>query len=104
MHAKYYYHCMCDACTYNTFLNLFFVFHSFIHSGYLYSAPSRNLLRCALSPATGKEKCLKKLVERRHIVPGQQAQCKREFIPSGGANNRESSTLLLNSPAGAAFN
>src|SRR6218665_2428512 len=33
--------------------------HSFIHSGYLYSAPSRNLLRGALSPATVKEKCLK---------------------------------------------
>src|SRR6218665_3910253 len=30
---------------------------SFIHSGYLYSAPSRNLLRGALSPATVTEKC-----------------------------------------------
>src|SRR6218665_2446108 len=68
--------------------------HSFIHSGYLYSAPSRNLLRGALSPATVKEKCLKKLAERRHVVLRQQAECKREFIPSGGANNRESSTLL----------
>src|SRR6218665_893473 len=37
---------------------LFSLFHSFIHSGYLYSAPSRNLLRGALSPATVKEKCL----------------------------------------------
>ena len=35
-----------------------------------------------------KEKCRKKLPERRHIVPGQQAQRKREFIPSGGANLR----------------
>src|SRR6218665_3956067 len=42
--------------------------HSFIHSGYLYSAPSRNLLRGALSPATVKEKCLKKLAERRDVV------------------------------------
>jgi len=45
--------------------------HSFIstvHSGYLYSAPSRNLLRGALSPAMVKEKCLKKLAERRHVV------------------------------------
>src|SRR6218665_690912 len=42
--------------------------HSFIHSGYFYSAPSRNLLRGALSPATVKEKCLKKLAERRHVV------------------------------------
>src|SRR6218665_216420 len=41
---------------------------SFIHSGYSYSAPSRNLLRGALSPATVKEKCLKKLAERRHVV------------------------------------
>jgi len=29
--------------------------NSFIHSGYLYSAPSSNLLRGALSPATAKE-------------------------------------------------
>src|SRR6218665_1598841 len=29
---------------------------SFIHSGYLHSAPSRNILRVALSPATAKEK------------------------------------------------
>ena len=65
---------------------------SFIHSGYLYSALSRNLLRGALSPATAKEKCLRKLAERRHVVPGQQAPCKRELIPGGGANNRESST------------
>src|SRR6218665_2567005 len=70
------------------------VCHSFIHSGYLYSAPSRNLLRGALSPATVKEKCLKKLAERGHVVLRQQTECKREFIPSGGANNRESSTLL----------
>src|SRR6218665_2370928 len=66
----------------------------FIHSGYLYSAHSRNLLRGALSPATAKEKCLKKLAERRHVVPRKQVQCKRELIPSGGANNRESSTLF----------
>src|SRR6218665_869596 len=55
-----------------------------IHNGYLYSAPSRNILRGALSPATAKDKCLKKLAERRHIVPGQQAQRRREFIPSWG--------------------
>src|SRR6218665_3654455 len=55
-------------------------FWAIIHSfrGYLYSAPSRNLLRGALSPATAKEKCHKKLAERRHAVLGQQAQCKRE--------------------------
>ena len=52
----------------------------FIHSGYLYSAPSRNLLRGALSPAMAKEKCLKKLAEGRHIVPEEQAQRKRELI------------------------
>jgi len=44
------------------------VSNSFIHSGYLYSAHSRNLLRGALSPVTVKEKCLKKLAERRHVV------------------------------------
>ena len=42
--------------------------HSFIHSEYLYSAPSRNLLRGILSPAMAKEKRLKKLAERRHVV------------------------------------
>src|SRR6218665_3001003 len=42
--------------------------HSFIHSGYLYSAPSRTLLRGDLSPATVKEKCLKKIADRRQIV------------------------------------
>src|SRR6218665_1826740 len=67
---------------------------SFIHSGYLYTALSRNLLRGALSPATAKEKCLKKLAEGRHIVPGQHAQRKRKFFPSGGANHREISTLF----------
>src|SRR6218665_361941 len=54
---------------------------SFIHSGYLYSATKINLLRAALSPATAKEKCLKKLAEGRHIVPGQQAQ-RKELIPN----------------------
>src|SRR6218665_1836063 len=68
--------------------------HSFRILSYLHSAPSRNLLRGALSPATAIEKCPKKLTERRHVVPGQQAECKREFISSGGANNRESSTLF----------
>src|SRR6218665_3495101 len=46
------------------------------------------------SPVPAKEKCLKTLAERRHVVPWQQAQCKRESIPSGGANNIESSTLF----------
>jgi len=41
-----------------------------------------------------KEKCLRKLAKRRHIVPGQQAQRKREFIPRRGDNHRESSTLF----------
>src|SRR6218665_3165107 len=66
--------------------------HSFIPD--IYIAPlQENLLRGALSPATVKEKCLEKLAERRH-VPRQQAQCKRELIPSGWANNRERSTLF----------
>src|SRR6218665_2869678 len=46
--------------------------YSFIHSGYLYSAPSRNLLRGILSPATARKKCLKKLAEGRHIVLGSK--------------------------------
>ena len=44
--------------------------------------------------ATAKEKCLKKFAKAKHIVPGQQEQRKREFIPRGGAHHRESSTLL----------
>ena len=45
-----------------------------IHSGYLYNTLSKNLLRGALSPATAKEKCLKTLAERRHIIAVQKAQ------------------------------
>ena len=52
----------------NDFLDSFI--HLFTHSLYLCSAPSRNLLRGALSPVTAKEKCLKKLAERRHVVLG----------------------------------
>src|SRR6218665_2899452 len=73
--------------------------NSFIHSGYLYSSPSRHLLRGALSLASLRPKrnvLAKKLAEGRHVVPGQQAQRKREFIPSGGANHRESLTLFNN--------
>lgn len=36
-------------------------------------------------------KCLRSL---QNVVPGQQAQCKREFFPSGRFNNRDSSTLF----------
>ena len=59
--------------------------HSFIHSFVhlfildLYGAPSRNLLPLA----TVKEKRFKKLVERRHIGPRQQAQRNSESIPRG---------------------
>ena len=42
----------------------------------------------------GLPTCLKKLAEERQIVPGQQAQRKRELITGGGANHRESSTLF----------
>ena len=41
-----------------------------------------------------KKKCLKKLVEGRQIVPGQQAQSKRELIANGGANHRESPMMF----------
>ena len=66
---------------------------SSIHSGDIYSTASRNLLKGALSPATAKEKCLKKLAEGRHVVPGKHAQRKMEFIRSGGANHRERSMM-----------
>src|SRR6218665_1534768 len=57
----------------------------FIHSRYLYCAPSRNLHSSALSPVTAKEIRFKKLAEGGHIVAGHAASA-REFIPSGGAN------------------
>src|SRR6218665_2849526 len=47
----------------STILSIVFI-HSLIHSGYLYSAPLRNLLRGALSPATAKEKCLPDTAQR----------------------------------------
>jgi len=42
-------------------ISILHLLQSFIRSGYLYSASSRNLLRCALSPVTAKEKCLRRL-------------------------------------------
>ena len=51
---------------------LLLMIRSFILSGYLYSAPSRNLFKGALSPTTAKEKCLKKLAEGKHIVPSSK--------------------------------
>src|SRR6218665_1860427 len=57
-----------------TFIHSFILsfIHSFIHSythpGYSYSAPSRNVLRSALSPATAKEKCITKLAEGADIA------------------------------------
>jgi len=46
------------------------IYHSFIHSGYLHSAPSRNLLSTQSSYGQremSREAC------RRHVVPRQQA-------------------------------
>src|SRR6218665_4189822 len=48
--------------------------HSFMPG--IYIAPLKETYSGALSPATAKEKCLKKLAERRHIVPRQQVQGK----------------------------
>src|SRR6218665_2940956 len=47
-----------------------FMFVTFIHSGYLHSASSRNLVRGALSPAAAKEKCLKNLAEKDTLLWG----------------------------------
>src|SRR5688572_15811471 len=48
--------------------------HSFIHSEHLYSAPSRNLLRGAPSPATAKQRRLEKAAVSRQIAARHQAQ------------------------------
>src|SRR6218665_2674801 len=40
---------------------IFSTIHSFIYSGYLYIAPSRNLLRGDISPATSKRNVLRSL-------------------------------------------
>src|SRR6218665_466351 len=70
-------------------------FCTFIHSFILdiYIAPLQEAYSEALSVQLWSKRN-KKLAERRHVVPRQQAQCKRELILSGGANNRESSTLF----------
>src|SRR6218665_3776546 len=67
-----------------------FCVHSFIPD--IYIAPLQETYSEALSVQLWpKRNVFKKVVERRHIVLGQQAQRKRELIPSGGANHRESS-------------
>src|SRR6218665_3422847 len=70
--------------------------HSFIPDIYIvYIAPFKETYSEALSVQLRPTRNIcKKLAEGRHVVRGQQAECKREFIPSGGANNRESSTLF----------
>src|SRR6218665_753492 len=49
--------------------------YRFIHSGYLYSAPSKNLLRGALSPATGprpKRNILRSLQKKDALFRGSK--------------------------------
>jgi len=64
--------------------------HSFIPDIYIaplqetYSAAlsKKGLLSGTLSPATAKKKCLKKLAERRHIVPGHVINSKQQDTKS----------------------
>src|SRR6218665_2314900 len=74
---------------------IFYISLSLIYSRYSYSTPSTNLLRGA-SPAMAREKCLKKLAERRHIALGWQAQrisvfCITLHVPSSHMSVRGSS-------------
>ena len=66
----------------NQFSFHFLFTHSFIPDIYIAPcAPTRNLLRGALSPAAAKEKCLKKLAERRHIDPGAESAMDSYCMP-----------------------
>ena len=70
-------------------------FISFIHSFRIFiQRPFKKPTQRRSQSSYGQREMSQKLAERRHVVLRQQAECKREFIPSGGANNRESSTLL----------
>jgi len=55
--------------------------------------PFKKPTRSALGPATVIKMSYEACSFKEDTVPGQQAQCKRESIPGGGANNRESLTL-----------
>ena len=68
-------------------------FHSFIHYGDLYSAPSRLLLRSAPDPCTAKKKSFETRVECVRKNPGVQSLRQRKSIPHRGANHRECTGL-----------
>src|SRR6218665_10691 len=68
-------------------------FHSFIHYGDLYSAPSRLLLRTASDPCTAKKKSFETRVECVRKNPGAQSLRQRKPIPHRGANHRECTGL-----------
>ena len=55
-------------------------FHSFIHYGDLYSAPSRLLLRSAPDPCTAKKKCFEARAECVRKNPGEQSLRQRKPI------------------------
>src|SRR6218665_804414 len=81
------YHMKLDSCIFYSF-NYSFI----VHSGYfLEIAPLQQSYPKTLSVQLRPNS---NVLRRRHVAPGQQAHCKREFIPSGGAKNRESSTLF----------
>src|SRR6218665_3382322 len=70
-----------------------FRFHSFIHYGDLYSAPSRLLLRSAPDPCTTKKKSFETRVECVRKNPGEQSLRQRKPIPHRGTNHRECTGL-----------
>src|SRR6218665_1261228 len=65
----------------------------FIHYGYLYSAPSRLLLRSAPDPCTAKMKSFETRVECVRKKPGEQSLQQRKPIPHRGTNHRECTGL-----------
>src|ERR1700733_1125011 len=70
------------------------VIHSFIHSGNLYSAPSRKLLRGAPSPATFEKEGLKSSKEAKwRINLRERTQVSWKAIPSNRTNHREGPML-----------
>src|SRR6218665_1698481 len=68
-------------------------FHSFIHYGDLYSAPSRLLLRSDPDPCTAKKKSFETRVECVRKNPGEQSLRQRKPIPHRGTNHRECTGL-----------
>src|SRR6218665_178368 len=69
--------------------------HSFIHSGDLYSASSRLLLRGAPSPVTAKEERLEGNIKFGRAGHQQRTQLNREIIPCQWAHNRKGPVMSV---------